>query len=132
MGIVYSDERIIEAFNATKGNFVLACRRLNIPVTKTIYSRLEKSQKLRDALEQSREEILDMADFKLQEAVERGEGWAITFLLKTLGRKRGYGETQDINLNGSIKSEVDLTGLSVEELTSLESIITKASQPKPN
>jgi hypothetical protein len=34
--------------------------------------------------------LLDLAEEKLREAVERGDRWAIEFVLKTLGGSRGY------------------------------------------
>jgi hypothetical protein len=34
--------------------------------------------------------LLDTAEIALREAIGRGEGWAVTFVLSTLGRDRGY------------------------------------------
>ncbi|HJZ54253.1 MAG TPA: hypothetical protein VKE74_04815 [Gemmataceae bacterium] len=40
--------------------------------------------------------ILDNAESSLDRAILRGEGWAITLILKTLGKNRGYVERTEI------------------------------------
>ena len=44
---------------------------------------------------------VDRAEYKLDEAIERGEAWAIALVLKTTGKERGYVERQEI------KHEID-------------------------
>ena len=41
-----------------------------------------------------RESPLDNAESALDDAVDKGEGWAVCFLLKCLGRDRGYVESR--------------------------------------
>lgn len=92
----------------------------------TLYSWLERDPEFADALNESRERLVDLAESRLFALIrgvpkieidENGEkrfaGWiekpsetAIIFTLKTRGKKRGYVERSeiaaDVNLRGSI------------------------------
>ena len=57
-----------------------------------IYKRIQRNQKLKDAIEESQNKLLDIAEFELGKLIASGDRTAITFLLKTKGRKRGYVE----------------------------------------
>ena len=60
-----------------------------------------------------------MAELKLDAAVQAGEPWAIAFLLKTVGRKRGYVQRQEITgADGQPVVDLarDVTTLTREEL----------------
>jgi len=43
----------------------------------------------------ARETVLDKAETRLFNAIERDEPWAIAFCLKTLGKRRGYHESRE-------------------------------------
>jgi hypothetical protein len=51
---------------------------------------------VQQALDTERELLIDMAEVKLGERVMMGEWPAIQFVLKTLGKERGYTERQEI------------------------------------
>ena len=53
----------------------------------------EGSKSVARAMEHARNTTLDRAETKLFEA---GEQWAIQFMLKTLGKSRGYTERTEI------------------------------------
>ncbi|MBF0651260.1 hypothetical protein IR083_20795 [Dysgonomonas sp. GY75] len=92
---------------------------------KTIYRWCDADEKFKEALEDSRENFLDLAENRLQTLVkgipEFGEnenghrvqvGWkvppdnaSVFFVLKTKGKKRGYCERQDINMNANVSME---------------------------
>jgi hypothetical protein len=57
---------------------------------------------------------------RLFELVDQGKFEAIKFLLSTRGRSRGYGEVQDINLNGQVTTQLDLSKLTTEQLKLIE------------
>jgi hypothetical protein len=42
------------------------------------------------------EELNDIAELKLRQAVQKGEPWSIKYQLSTQGKKRGYIERQEI------------------------------------
>jgi len=77
----------------------VAARRLGCN-PRTIYRRAEKSPRIREAIDQAREELIDQAEAKLREAVQRGEVWAVSLVLKTLGKKRGYVKRQEHTIGG--------------------------------
>jgi hypothetical protein len=59
-----------------------------------------------------REERVDLAESALDAAVGRGEGWAISLTLKTIGKGRGYVEKTEVDIR-------DLDRLIEEELAKL-------------
>lgn len=59
----------------------------------TIYNYIKRYPQLEPLLAEAREIRLDRAEGSLDDAVDRGEGWAVALILKTIGKKRGYGET---------------------------------------
>lgn len=64
-----------------------------------IYDYKAKYPEIDQALLDEREMQLDRTELKLFAAIDKGEGWAITLYLKTIGRSRGYIEKQDIGLD---------------------------------
>jgi hypothetical protein len=49
---------------------------------------------------------LDFAESQLHKQVKEGNTTATIFLLKTKGKKRGYIERQEIQMDGAIESKV--------------------------
>lgn len=89
-----SQASVIAALQETKGTVYLAARRLGVsPVT--VYSYVKRFKKVRQALKAARAEMLDVGELKLFQAVQNGEAWAVCFLLKTRGKKRGYVERHE-------------------------------------
>lgn len=72
----------------------LACRTANISRV-TLYSWIEKFDSLRQAIEDMNEEVLDLAETKLLQAVNNGEKWAIEYMLDRKGKDRGYTTRQE-------------------------------------
>lgn len=87
----YTNDRIIAALAETKGLVYLAARVVGCDPD-TIYHRAKKSPDVAAAIRAHRGELIDRAEQKLSEAVDRGEAWAVALVLKTLGRDRGYVE----------------------------------------
>ena len=95
MGIKYKNASIIEALESVNGMIYLAARKLGC-APKTIYRRMAKSETIREAVEDSRGELIDISEQKLRQAVLNGEPWAVALVLKTLGKKRGYVERTEL------------------------------------
>jgi len=57
-----------------------------------------------EACEFARDRVIERAEHKLAEAIERGESWAVMTALKNTkrGRQRGYGEAIDIDHTGGV------------------------------
>ena len=47
-------------------------------------------------LHSEREDLVDYAESGLRRAIEKDEGWAIAFALKTIGKNRGYTERTEV------------------------------------
>ncbi len=82
---------------------------------RAIYHRIEKSPFLKATVEEARETILNEAESVLFEAVKRGEGWAVCFLLKTIGKNRGYSERTHLDVSGKVLTVADLAARVAEE-----------------
>lgn len=93
----------------------------------TVYNYAAKYPELKTVIEDERELFLDATELKLQEAVQKGEAWAVCFALKTQGKSRGYIERQEHAGpgGGPIPVRYDLSLLALEELTALRAMLMK-------
>lgn len=90
----YSIPRVIDAIRIHRGLLYNAALSLGCPqATLSNYGR--RYPEVKRAIEESRGQILDIAESKLYFAIEAGEPWAITFILRTLGKHRGYHDTRE-------------------------------------
>lgn len=90
----FTDAQGEQALLAHYGNVSAAARALEVDHS-TLWNRIKRSERLRIAREEAEEIALDIAEASLLEAVKQGEAWAVCFLLKTRGKKRGYVERQE-------------------------------------
>lgn len=88
-------EEVIEAIQESHGLLALAARRLGVS-RNTVYRYVKEYATVRQAIDEAREANLDFAESKLMQAVNNGSIPAIMFLLKTVGRNRGYVERQEV------------------------------------
>jgi alanine-alpha-ketoisovalerate/valine-pyruvate aminotransferase len=95
MGQKFTNAQIIEAVKSMNGMVYLAARQLGC-TPQAIYKRMEKSATIREAVDDSRGEMVDISEQKLRAAVMNGEPWAVALVLKTLGKSRGYVERQQV------------------------------------
>jgi hypothetical protein len=95
----HSDQTIIDAIVACEGNVSAAARMLNTSRSR-LHERIKVTPALTEALADARETMLDEAENSLMRAIRGGEGWAVCFALKTVGRGRGYIERHQIEHGG--------------------------------
>ncbi|MBU2051567.1 MAG: hypothetical protein KKH61_21665 [Gammaproteobacteria bacterium] len=105
-----SNQQIIAALHATDGMVYLAAKRVPCNPA-TIYKRAQRVKAVQAAIDDARGELLDIGELRLKTAVLDGAPWAVAFLLKTLGRKRGYGDNIDVTSGGKTLA------LAAEDLT---------------
>lgn len=91
----YSTDKIIAALKQVNGMVYLAARVLDCSPN-TIYARAKRTQSIQDAIDNSRGELVDLAEQKFRAAILAGEPWAVAMALKTLGKSRGYVERQEV------------------------------------
>jgi transposase len=87
-------DQVIAALHETRGMVTVAARRLGV-ATNTVKRYIRKYKSVQESLEEERERTIDIAELKLFEAIQDGQPWAISMLLKTIGKNRGYVERQE-------------------------------------
>jgi hypothetical protein len=91
----FTTEQVATAITETRGLISYAAQRLACD-QQTIRNYIRRHQTVRDALEEARGQIVDLGELRLFQAVDAGESWAVQFLLRTVGRDRGYGDRIDL------------------------------------
>lgn len=93
-------EKIVVIYEKKGCNITATCDALGIS-RKTFYEWKDKKKKLAEGLEAADEAILDFAESKLVEHIQNDDVQALIFFLRTKGKKRGYVEKteSDVNIN---------------------------------
>jgi hypothetical protein len=86
-----TDYEIIMAARRAHGIIGFTARILGVDRS-YLDERIHNSQKLKLVFANERENIIDIAEAKLFESVANNAPWAILFLLRTIGKRRGYTE----------------------------------------
>jgi hypothetical protein len=113
----FSARQVADALVETKGMLSYAAKRLqcDIDTVKNYYKRYHSVEAARCA---ARTEMLDLAELKLWAAIQQGEGWAVQFALRSIGKGRGYSE--HLSLSVTIERAATMVasqfGLSVAEV----------------
>lgn len=84
----------------SKGIISYACRKIDI--TRSCYYKwVDNDPKFKEKVDEINEETIDVVESKLLSAINDDDLTAIIFYLKTKGKKRGYVERveQDVNIN---------------------------------
>lgn len=76
-----------------------------------ISDRVNKAPHLRLLLDEHRARVVDDAENALHAAIQRGEAWAVTFALKTQGRRRGYTDREETRPGAGMPSLPELLKL---------------------
>jgi len=92
----FTTDQIIEALRQTHGLISKAAEKLGCS-PRTIYDRKRGSEAIQQAIDECRDEIIDHAELALRSAVLDRQPWAVALVLRTIGRKRGYVERQEIS-----------------------------------
>ena len=92
--------KIVEIYEKNGCNITATCSAIGIS-RKTFYEWKKRKMKLADGLEAADEAILDFAESKLVDHIKNNDVQALIFFLKTKGKKRGYIEKTetDVNIN---------------------------------
>jgi hypothetical protein len=96
-----SKRRILKAIDGSAGIITVIANRVGCSRL-TIYERVEKDPDIKDALMQSKEQLIDVAESKLAEKINVGDLGSIKFYLQTQGKHRGYVERQEVEHSGEM------------------------------
>lgn len=84
-------KQIADALRETGGVVNLSARLLGIDPS-NLRKRIRREPELQAVLEACREDLADLAEAQLKQKILEGDLNAITFVLRTLGKGRGYSE----------------------------------------
>lgn len=73
---------------------------------KTVNRFIEATPEFREKVEAAEQELVDLAEEKLFEAVEAGEPWAISKVLSTQRRAK-WAEKQQVEVSGTVRHELE-------------------------
>lgn len=95
-----SHKEIATIYQKKGGNVSATCHALNISRTQ-FYRMKNESEELAEMLGDVDESLIDFAESKLMEHIQEGDTQTLMFFLKTKGKKRGYVEKteSDVNVN---------------------------------
>lgn len=99
------ESEVIAQLKKSIGNVSHAARALGMSRAK-LAERIARHPELREIVNDARQTMVDDAENALHASVINKEGWAVTFVLKTLGRDRGYVEKQEVEHSGEIAMPV--------------------------
>ena len=91
-------ERTLQALRKTLGVVSSACEKSGVN-RRTFYLWYNKDEKFRDEVDEITEIALDFAESKLFNQIQENNLTAIIFYLKCKGKKRGYIEKQEIEVD---------------------------------
>lgn len=91
-------EKVAEVYEKKAGNISATCTALGID-RNTLIGWKERYPKLAQLLDEVDESLIDFSESKLLEQINAGNLTAIIFHLKTKGKKRGYVESMEQNVN---------------------------------
>ena len=100
MALNKKEKAYLEIINASLGVITPACKKANVSRS-WHYQRVERNPLFKKALEEIDESTLDFAETALHDKIKEGDTTATIFFLKTKGKKRGYVERveNEINVN---------------------------------
>lgn len=94
-GVKVDKELMIKAIRLTRGNIARAADKIGVTRT-CLYSRINRDAELKQVVDEYRERFLDDLEDVFQNKALSGDTVSGLFLLKTLGRKRGYDQDRDV------------------------------------
>ena len=96
-------ERILQIVEESGGVIAKIARALGVHRS-TVSRWMQKKKWFREAVQEAREQVIDLAELQLFRAVQEGERWAIEFVLKYLGKNRGYSERFELKHSGQTQA----------------------------
>jgi hypothetical protein len=91
----YTPKQVIEALHECKGMMYLTAQRLGCDPD-TVQNYCKRYPRVMAVKKSYQGRLVDTAELKLWQAVNNGDLHAAMFVLRTLGRDRGYGEKTEI------------------------------------
>lgn len=127
----YSAEDMATALRDAKGMVTVAASKLGCS-QQTIRNYAARYASVQTAIDESREQMLDVAELQLAKQINSGNISAIIFYLKTIGKRRGYIERSEVvnfNVDSALAAKLmqafEARGLSASDV--FEAMLTELS-----
>ena len=118
-------EQINQALIDNEGNIHDTSLQLRMTYAALVY-RIEKSKGLQETIFAFHQQLIDLAQKNLKVELLQGSWRATHFVLKTLGRSRGFIEREDQNAPPTAQPDtLDLSSLSISELKTISELLAK-------
>lgn len=108
-----SKKKLLQMAESTGGVVLDMAEQCKVPRS-TMYNWINKDQDLKDAIENGRDILVDMAKKGLREKLAAGSEKSIIYVLGTLGRKEGFGNVIQIQDKSKLEDQMD--GMTDEEI----------------
>lgn len=118
--------QIIQALTETGGIVSNAATQLDM-TPQGLRKRVASNESIQTALEEIREQTKDLAEGVIIRELKAGDKDTARWYLASQARDRGFGNKVEVDGKVKIEKEVDLSGLSLEELKKLEEIANKVT-----
>ena len=119
----FTPDQVAEQIRLARGSVTGVAKRLGV-TRQTVYNYIGRYPQLQVDLEDAREDMLDLVEAKLFERAVRGEPRAMIFVLRTLGRSRGY--TTGIHIGKTAESMIaSLEKMTNDELLAIDQYVAK-------
>ena len=100
-----SEDALEELIIKNKGNLSAVARQ--VPMSRSgVGKRVAESDRLKTACQAARDEVLDEIEDKLFERAKQGETTEMIFVMKTIGKERGYVERSEVKTDGNLTINV--------------------------
>lgn len=96
---------LLEALEQSLGVVTTACKLAGCQRS-TYYKYYADDPEFKAAVDELQNMTLDFAESQLHKQIKEGNTTATIFYLKTKGKKRGYIERQEIQMDGAIESKI--------------------------
>ena len=134
-------DRLASSIGKYHGNLTLVAKQFGVSRT-AVQQFIKKNAGLAQVVKDAREGIIDKAESKMLQAINKGEAWAISLTLTTLGKDRGYvkqietkgipGPSDDEQIE-AIKAKFRERGIDLDAIAAKRTVEVKALEsPKPS
>jgi hypothetical protein len=100
---------MLEALEKSLGVVTAACKSVDI-ARETHYRWMREDSDYKAAVEEIGDVAIDFAESQLHKQIKEGNSTATIFFLKTKGKKRGYVERQEVDVNTGKLFQIEVLG----------------------
>lgn len=94
---------LVEALEQSLGVVTTACKIVGC-ARSTFYEYYNKDSAFKDAVDELQNMTLDFVESQLHKQIQEGNTTATIFYLKTKGKKRGYIERREVEMNANVST----------------------------